>query len=126
MIDKIEATENLFSYGTLQSQEVQVEAFGRLLEGHKDRMYGFSEDMVKIEDEDVVRTSGKTHHPIVRYSDNAQDFVEGTMFRITKEELSHADRYEVDAYKRVQVELSSGENAWVYIDAQSKPLQKTA
>ena len=118
--DKKYATESLFSYGTLQLNGVQISTFARQLEGHKDQMYGFSQDMVKIEDEDVVKASGKTHHPIVRYSKNEKDFVEGTVFKITKEELAHADRYEVDAYKRVQVELKSGENAWVYIDALSE------
>ena len=55
----------LFSYGTLQQRDVQQATFGRLLHGTADELLGFHQSMVKIEDPDVVRTSGKTHHPIV-------------------------------------------------------------
>lgn len=39
------------------------------------------------------------------------------MFEITAAELAAADRYEVADYKRVEVTLSSGLKAWVYIKA---------
>ena len=119
-------TEKLFSYGTLQLSEVQRSTFGRLLIGEKDRLYGFSLDMVKIEDEEVVKTSGKEYHPIVRYSENTEDFVEGTVFQITAQELADSDRYEVDAYKRVSAVSQNGHAVWVYIDALSNPIKKTA
>jgi gamma-glutamylcyclotransferase (GGCT)/AIG2-like uncharacterized protein YtfP len=45
--------------------------------------------------------------------------VSGTVFAITAEELVHADRYEVDAYRRDRVLLASGIHAWVYVDAGS-------
>ena len=105
---------------------VQISTFGRLLEGHKDKIYGFVKGTVEIKDADVVKTSGKTHHPIVRHSTDISDFVEGTTFKITKEELAHADKYEVDEYKRIEVELGSGEKAWVYIDALSDITKQTA
>ena len=101
MSGDLKTSENLFSYGTLQMENVQISTFGRLLEGHKDKIYGFVKDMVEIKDDDVVKTSGKTHHPIVRHSNDTNDFVAGTMFKITKEELAHADKYEVDEYKRI-------------------------
>lgn len=110
--------EYLFSYGTLRLENVQRETFGRLLEGKKDKLVGYFKSMVEIKDEDVVKTSGETHHPIVKPSENTDDFVDGTVFQITALELAHADKYEVDAYVRIAVELESGISAWVYVDAQ--------
>jgi gamma-glutamylcyclotransferase (GGCT)/AIG2-like uncharacterized protein YtfP len=107
----------LFSYGTLQQEDVQLSTFGRLLSGSADALVGFTQSMVKIEDQEVVATSGKTHHPIVKFSDNAEDRVQGTVFEVTDSELAHADAYEVDAYRRVSAKLASGKQAWVYVDA---------
>jgi gamma-glutamylcyclotransferase (GGCT)/AIG2-like uncharacterized protein YtfP len=113
-------SENLFSYGTLQLEQVQVATFGRKLAGRADEMPGYALTMLKIEDADVVATSGKTHHPVVAYSGNASDKVSGTVFAITAEELRQADEYEVAAYRRDRVRLASGESAWVYVDAESR------
>lgn len=107
----------LFSYGTLQQESVQLATFGRRLVGSADLLVGFAQSMVKIEDQEVVATSGKTHHPIVKFSDNAGDRVQGTVLEVTESELEHADAYEVDAYKRVSAKLASGKQAWVYVDA---------
>ncbi|MCY0386727.1 gamma-glutamylcyclotransferase [Robbsia sp. Bb-Pol-6] len=113
------ATENLFSYGTLQLEPVQLATFGRKLDGKADEMPGFSLDMLRIDDPEVVATSGKTHHPVVRYSGDAKDKVEGMVFAITPEELRQSDDYEVSAYRRDRVVLASGIAAWVYVDATS-------
>jgi len=72
---------------------------------------------IKIEDDEVVALSGKTHHPIVIATGDENDAVEGTVFEITTEELHHADAYELDSYKRISVQLKSGIDAWVYVDA---------
>lgn len=109
--------ELLFSYGTLQLESVQLSTFGRTLEGTIDRLPGFGQAEVKIDDPEVVKTSGKTHHPIVQYTGKSEDEVSGTVFRISMEELLNADRYEVAAYKRIGVTLRSGLQAWVYVDA---------
>ena len=106
----------LFSYGTLQQDDVQQATFGRLLAGTADRLPGHARTMVAIDDPAVVATSGKTHHPIVRPGD-ATDAVDGTVFEITDDELAQADRYEVAAYRRVAVTLASGRAAFVYVDA---------
>ena len=110
-------TQLLFSYGTLQQKEVQLSTFGRELVGEEDSLVGFSQSMVLITDPEVVRTSGKTHHPIVKLSNNPEDRVPGTVFEVTDEELANADKYEVADYKRVAAPLASGKTAWVYIDA---------
>lgn len=107
----------LFSYGTLQDPAVQMANFGRLLEGTADQLVGFERSLVEITDPEVVAESGLTHHPIVRASDDPADRIDGTVFRITEDELHAADAYEVDDYRRVSVRLASGLEAWVYIAA---------
>ncbi|HEY0296672.1 MAG TPA: gamma-glutamylcyclotransferase family protein [Bordetella sp.] len=107
----------LFSYGTLQLESVQLESFGRLLGGEDDAMIGYSQAMVEITDPEVIRQSGQTFHPIVAPTGNTTDEVVGKVFRITREELAAADRYEVSDYQRVLVPLKSGKQAWVYVRA---------
>ncbi len=111
----------LFSYGTLRQENVQLTTFGRLLVGNEDALVGFEQSMVKIDDEEVVATSGKTHHPIVKSTGNAEDRVPGTVFEVSDSELEHADAYEVAAYQRVSAKLASGKQAWVYVDARFAP-----
>lgn len=124
MPDTPQASERLFSYGTLQLEQVQLSTFGRRLAGQADEMVGYARLMVKIEDPEVVATSGETHHPIVAYSGNPRDTVQGTVFAITADELRQADAYEVDAYRRDRVILASGTPAWVYVDVRSaRPAQ---
>jgi gamma-glutamylcyclotransferase (GGCT)/AIG2-like uncharacterized protein YtfP len=107
----------LFSYGTLQQENVQLATFGRPLAGQADQLAGFIQSEIEIEDPEVVRTSGKTHHPMLVFTNQAEDHVNGTVFEITDAELAQADAYEVDDYKRVAVMLASGLQAWAYVDA---------
>jgi len=116
-----EATERLFSYGTLQLPAVQLATFGRRLDGHADRLPGYRLEQLAIQDAAVVATSGKTHHPIVSPSNTPGDGVEGAVFAITPAELAHADAYEVDDYRRDRVTLASGLQAWAYVDARHAP-----
>jgi gamma-glutamylcyclotransferase (GGCT)/AIG2-like uncharacterized protein YtfP len=110
----------LFSYGTLQQENVQLSTFGRLLHGHKDELLGFELSYVSIEDPQVVATSGKTHHSNVTFDNRNDSRVSGTVFEITDAELAAADQYEqVAAYKRVVAMLASGKQAWVYVDSRS-------
>jgi len=114
-------SEFLFSYGTLQLESVQLATFGRRLEGTPDALPGFVQSMVKIEDPAVVATSGETHHPIVVFTGQCSDLVDGMVFAVTADELRSADMYEVAAYKRIAVTLHSGRPAWVYVDARYAP-----
>ena len=111
----------LFSYGTLQQEEVQISTFSRKLVGHIDALLGFEQSLVKIDDPKIVATSGKTHHPIVKFTGNSNDRVAGTVFEVTDTELANADKYEVAAYKRVTANLASGLLTWVYVDARFAP-----
>ncbi len=107
--------ELLFSYGTLQLDSVQKSSFGKLLHGEKTKLFGYRVEQVKITDSEVLKASGQEYHPIVFESNNDSDYVEGTVFEITPEELAAADEYEVDDYKRVSVKLDNGSKAWMYI-----------
>lgn len=63
----------LFSYGTLQQDNVQLATFGRRLSGVSDALVGYRQSMAAIEDPEVVRTSGKTHHPIVAFTGKREE-----------------------------------------------------
>lgn len=110
-------TVNLFSYGTLQRDQVQIATFGRLLSGHEDAMTGWRMDRLEITDPEVLKTSGERYHPVAKETGKAQDEIAGKVFSITPEELKQADAYEVSDYKRVEVKLKSGDRAWVYVKA---------
>jgi gamma-glutamylcyclotransferase (GGCT)/AIG2-like uncharacterized protein YtfP len=112
-----EPTAYLFSYGTLQQEDVQISSFGRLLKGTDDALPGYRQSMIEITDPDVIRKSGKNFHPIVVASDDPADEVPGKVFEITQAELAAADVYEVSDYKRIPVRLKSGVAAWVYVRA---------
>ena len=110
-----EASERLFSYGTLQLPDVQRATFGRLLDGAPDALVGFRKELVEITDRDVLAKSGERFHPIVMRSSDPEDQVAGTVFAITPAELAAADSYEVSDYERAEAQLASGVRAWVYV-----------
>ena len=112
----------LFSYGTLQQENVQLSTFGRLLQGQRDELLGFERSFVRIEAPQVVATSGQTHHANVTFNGSNDSRVSGTVFEITDAELAAVDQYEQRAaYKRIAAMLASGQQAWVYVDARSAP-----
>ena len=113
------ATEFLFTYGTLQLEAVQVATFGRLLAGASDALSGFELAPLKIEDPAVIAISGKATHTIAKFTGRDSDEIPGTVFRITLDDIENTDKYEVDACKRIAVNLRSGIRAWVYVDAAS-------
>ena len=99
----------IFSYGTLQQEDVQLATFGRLLHGQKDELLGY-----------LVDTSGRTHHANVTFNGRNDSRVTGMVFEITDVELAAADQYEqLAAYKRIAATLASGKQTWVYVDARS-------
>ncbi len=114
-----EASISLFSYGTLQLPEVQQANYGRLLEGKPDALIGWAAVPLQITDPEVILLSGLAVHTIARRTGNPGDRILGVVFRITQAELEATDRYEVDAYGRVEVELESGTRAFVYVGPDS-------
>jgi len=112
-------TENLFSYGTLRYESVQLATFGRKLLGQADSLPGYYLKKVQITDPDVIAKSGEEVHSIIHFSGNHEDQISGVVFKISLEELEQADKYEVPDYKRIQVKLLSGISAWVYVSIYS-------
>jgi gamma-glutamylcyclotransferase (GGCT)/AIG2-like uncharacterized protein YtfP len=106
---------HLFSYGTLQNTEVQKELFGRVLQGARDNLRGYRISTIEIKDESIHSKGGQKTYLIAIPSDNKSDMIHGAALEITEEELLIADNYETEAYKRVQVVLESGKQAWVYV-----------
>jgi gamma-glutamylcyclotransferase (GGCT)/AIG2-like uncharacterized protein YtfP len=112
----------LFSYGTLQQEDVQLSTFGRLLRGQKDELLGFEPSLARIEDPQVVAELGETHHANVTFNGREDSRVSGVAFEITEADLAAADAYEQPAaYERVLATLVSGKQAWVYVHARSAP-----
>ncbi|AZA76992.1 gamma-glutamylcyclotransferase [Chryseobacterium sp. G0186] len=106
---------NLFSYGTLQKEQVQTETFGRILQGKKDILSGYKLDMLEITDPEVLRKSGQKYHPVLKFSGNEEDEVHGMLFQVTEAEILQADEYEVDDYKRIETIFKSGEKGFIYV-----------
>jgi gamma-glutamylcyclotransferase (GGCT)/AIG2-like uncharacterized protein YtfP len=113
------STQNLFTYGTLQTEEVQLATFGRRLEGHADALPGYALKSIEIQDEDFVARSGTAIHRNLQFTGDSSDFVEGTVYSVSLQELEQADAYEPDGYKRVLVQLRSGAKAWVYLNMEA-------
>jgi hypothetical protein len=113
-----EESENLFSYGTLQEEAVQLGNFGRRLAGEPDMLAGYIVTMIPIQDQNLLVTAGETHYRNIKFTGISSDTVGGTVFRVTQKELHLADAYEITAdYVRVLVQLMSGMNAWVYLNS---------
>jgi gamma-glutamylcyclotransferase (GGCT)/AIG2-like uncharacterized protein YtfP len=112
----------LFSYGTLQQEDVQRSTFGRLLNGERDQLVGFEPARLKIEDPAIAARMGKTHLDDARYNGNDASRVAGTVFEVTDDELAAADGYEAQySYRRVSAVLASGRPAWVYVHSADSP-----
>lgn len=109
------ADQLLFSYGTLQLPEVQLDTFGRLVDTEDDILPGYTVDYAEIDDAPAADLSGLSVHPIVRPTGNPLDKVVGKVLRVSDEELDASDEYEIALYRRATVTLASGRAAWVYV-----------
>ena len=108
----------LFSYGTLQHEDVQISTFGRKLDGEKDLLIGYEPSLVRIPDPEVAKRLQRLHHDNVRHTGDEWSSVQGTVFDVTDDELAKADTFEAQYdYKRINVPLASGNEAWVYVHA---------
>ena len=115
-----EELENLFSYGTLQREAVQLATFGRTLDGEPDTLLGYSQTTLEIRDPIAAAASEDKYYLNAQFTGTDSDFIVGTRFKVTSKELEQADRYEDEAdYKRVVVQLKSGTRAWVYVGVPS-------
>ena len=107
--------ELLFSYGTLQKSETQLELFGRHLRGWTDVLEGFTTAEIEIDDEEfLAKGEGSKQLTAVAYSGGV---INGMVFEITPEEIAMIDEYEPHNYERIVVTLRSGKRAWLYLAA---------
>ena len=96
----------IFSYGTLQREDVQLATFGRTLPGRVDELPGF---------ELVAAAESGTGHADLRPC-NAASRVAGKVFEVSEAELAASDEYERrDGYTRIEAALASGRKTWVYV-----------
>ena len=114
-------TEQLFAYGTLQLEAVQIATFGRRVSGRSDVLRGFALVPLQIEDAAVVAISGQDVHTMATFTGRDSDVVAGTVLTLTPDEMARADKYEVAAVRRVGIVLQSGIHAWAYVDARYAP-----
>jgi len=110
----------LFSYGTLQREDIQLATFGRVVSGRADELVGYEPALVEISDAALATRLGKTHHANVMPTRKARRRVAGTVLEITEGELADCDSYEAPFdYVRVTAMLASGLEAWVYVHGPS-------
>lgn len=105
----------LFSYGTLQKEEVQLKLFGRIFKGSADKLQGYKTAAIEITDEAFLSKGEQKNQLTAIISHHKNDTIEGTAFEVTEQELLLADKYEPDGYKRIKVALTSGKEAWIYL-----------
>ena len=108
----------LFSYGTLQREDVQLSTYGRRLEGKPDVLIGYRLEILPDRDPNAVRISGTATHLVARPTGNSADRVAGVVFLLTPEELEATDAYEGSDYGRAEVTLESGRRALLYVEPQ--------
>ena len=98
----------LFSYGSLQEEEVQRSTLGRRLDGQRDELLQFEKSRDKI--------AGV--YANVKFTGDGESRVPGMVFEVTDAELARIDEYELRfGYERVVAMLASGKETWVYAHA---------
>lgn len=93
----------LFSYGTLQNPEVQVEAIGRTVTGTRDVLKGYQKTTIEV--------NGGAYSILVPGNEE----IVGVVLDLSEKELDELDIFETSAFRRVEVTLESGTKAWVYM-----------
>jgi gamma-glutamylcyclotransferase (GGCT)/AIG2-like uncharacterized protein YtfP len=105
----------LFSYGTLQQERVQINLYGRVLNGMPDSLPGYKLMGIKVTDEIFLLKGEQQWQNTLVHTGNTLDEVTGTVFSLTDAELLSTDQYEPAGYHRISVLLASGKTAWIYI-----------
>ncbi|TRX36964.1 gamma-glutamylcyclotransferase [Flavobacterium sp. ZT3R18] len=104
--------QKLFTYGTLQNNDIQESLFGRILQGTPETLIGYKLNEIQIEEE-----FGLIQYPIITETQQPEDTISGIVYEITTSDLHQADLYEGLHYKRVEVHLQSNEKVWAYSEA---------
>ena len=99
----------LFVYGTLATGETLKNILDRDVPGIPVTLDGYDGSKMVIIESESYPAAEK----------NIECSIQGLLIEITSEELQKLDVYETDAYKRKEVELTSGKKAWVYLNKNS-------
>lgn len=100
----------LFTYGTLQNNNIQRQLFGKEIHGTKDFLRCYKLETIKI----------PKNHPlaetyfIARYTGNQNDKIDGTVYKLDNNELVITDKYEGSSYQRKTILLNSNKEAIIY------------
>ena len=108
-------SEWLFSYGTLQNEKTQLEIFGRAIHGVNDVLNGYKISTIEITDSSFLSKGESKYQRTLMASGNIDDAIEGTVLELTSDELTLADKYEPENYRRSKITLRSGKQAWIYV-----------
>ncbi len=109
--------ESLFTYGVLQTPDVQLDTFGRLLHGEDDTLPAFRLDDGESGDERAAPPAPAHRRRVLRHTGDPRDRVFGQVVRLSPDELDAADEYLMSGSRRISVVLTSGLSAWVYVGA---------
>ncbi|ALJ07641.1 gamma-glutamylcyclotransferase family protein [Brevundimonas sp. DS20] len=73
---------------------------------------------IPVEDPQITAETGLIHYPILIPTPDAAPPVPGRLYPVTPADLTAADAYEGEAYRRVRVTTEAGVGAWVYVAAE--------
>lgn len=105
--------EYLFSYGTLQKEEVQQRLFGRKLKAIAATLTGYRAVKIRLSAGQVLADAGQEYH-LIALPGMAGDRIDGLVLELTEDELLLCDKYEPEEYTRMTVQLESGQQCWIY------------
>lgn len=111
------AVESLFTYGALQAPDVQLDTFGRLIDGEDDALAGFRLDDGEVGDDRSPSSQAAHRRRVLRHTGHPHDRVFGAVLPLSPAELDAADELLAAGARRVSVVLESGLSAWVYVAA---------
>jgi hypothetical protein len=111
------AVESLFTYGALQTPDVQLDTFGRLIDGEGDALAGFRLDDGEAGDDRGPSSSSVHRRRVLRHTGHPHDRVFGEVLRLSPAELDAADEFVMAGARRISIVLESGLSAWIYVVA---------
>lgn len=107
----------LFSYDTLRSQDLQIQHYGRKLEGIDGALSGYTLKDSTINDVSMTEHSHTTTPQIAIKSKEKSDTLKGMVFEITGEELVETDKMAAPNSNRILATTDAGVEVWVYVES---------
>lgn len=96
----------LFIYDTLTNKHILYDILKRNPDMKKNSLCGFSMSGIIIEN---------INYPAIIKNLSNNTVINGVTFTITPKEIIKIDKYETDAYQRIQVTLVDKTKAWTYV-----------